>query len=76
LSAAQRFDRWREVGSLRVALVETNGTLGAASSKRAGHRTPIHFSAASRASMSALDSHRPLTMTPAIRELFAMFVSF
>ena len=35
----------------------------------------VHFPAASRASMSAFDSHRPLTMTPAIRELFAMFVS-
>ena len=39
------------------------------------HETRVHFPAASRASMSAFDSHRPLTMTPAIRELFAMFVS-
>jgi hypothetical protein len=35
----------------------------------------VHFPPASRVSMSAFDSHRPLTMTPAIRELFAMFVS-
>jgi hypothetical protein len=39
------------------------------------HRTRVHFPRASRVSMSAFDSHRPLTMTPAIRELFAMFVS-
>ena len=37
--------------------------------------TRVHLPAASLASISAFDSHRPLTMTPAIRELFAMFVS-
>ena len=36
---------------------------------------PFSFPTASRASISAFDSQRPLTITPAIRELFAMFVS-